>query len=111
MILEKAWVKLFGNYLSAEKMSISRMMSNVLPAPNLYYSFDIDKLDQFFEKTLTYKQKKYVICASSTNKPDLPSGIVPQHAYSVLGVYKYNNLKIFKIRNPWGKTEYQGEYG
>ena len=45
MILEKAWVKLFGNYLSAEKMSISHMMSNVLPAPNLYYSFDIDKLD------------------------------------------------------------------
>jgi hypothetical protein len=48
MILEKAWVKLFGNYLSAEKMNITKMMSNVLPAPNMYYLFDINKLDESF---------------------------------------------------------------
>ena len=30
-------------------------------------------------------------------------GIVPKHAYSLIGAYNFNGVKIAKVRNPWGK--------
>lgn len=33
-------------------------------------------------------------------------GLVPGHAYSVLQVKEYKNLKLVNIRNPWGNFEW-----
>ena len=38
-------------------------------------------------------------------------GLVPGHAYSVLEVKGEGLTKLVKLRNPWGKTEWQGFYG
>lgn len=45
MVFEKAWVKMFGSYLAAEKMSSSDMFENVLPAPCRSFIIDISKID------------------------------------------------------------------
>lgn len=37
-------------------------------------------------------------------------GIVNNHAYSLLNVYEHENRNIYKIRNPWGKFEWKGQY-
>ena len=33
-------------------------------------------------------------------------GLVPGHAYSILKVKEYKNLKLLNIRNPWGYFEW-----
>ena len=39
-------------------------------------------------------------------------GLVDGHAYSVIAVYKNDDTgaKILRIRNPWGKFEWDGDY-
>ena len=46
-------------------------------------------------------------------KPNVDlSGLQPNHAYTVLECETLNSngkdYRIMKLRNPWGKTEYQG---
>lgn len=37
-------------------------------------------------------------------------GIVVSHAYQILDARKVGNHKFIKVRNPWGRFEYKGEY-
>jgi hypothetical protein len=37
--------------------------------------------------------------------------MVEGHIYSVLEAYQINERYLFKIRNPWGYFEWNGEYG
>lgn len=32
------------------------------------------------------------------------------HSYSIVGVYDFNNIKLIKLRNPWGKIEWKGRW-
>lgn len=45
MVFQKAWVKMFGSYLAAEKMSSFDMFENVLPAPCIQKIIDVSKID------------------------------------------------------------------
>jgi len=37
-------------------------------------------------------------------------GIVSSHAYSILKVFEMKNgVRIVKMRNPWGETEWKGD--
>lgn len=38
-------------------------------------------------------------------------GLPEEHAYSVLSVRELNGEKMIKLRNPWGKGEWQGKWG
>jgi len=62
---------------------------------------DISKIDESFDKLIVYDKNNYVMVASSTNSAP---GIVDEHAYSLIGVYNINGVKLCKIRNPWAKT-------
>lgn len=33
------------------------------------------------------------------------------HAYSVIGTAEYKGLRFVKLRNPWGKTDWKGNWG
>ena len=37
-------------------------------------------------------------------------GIVPGHAYSVIGCKEYKNIRLMKVRNPWGQFEWEGAW-
>jgi hypothetical protein len=65
MIFEKAWVKMFGSYLAAEKMSPFHMFENVLPAPCTQDMIDVSKIDETFDKFVEYDKKNYIMTASS----------------------------------------------
>ncbi len=66
MIFEKAWVKMFGSYLAAQKMSPSDMFENVLPSPSRMVIIDVSKIDQYFDKLMSYDKNNYVMVTSST---------------------------------------------
>ena len=38
------------------------------------------------------------------------NGLVPGHAYSVLKAVEKNGKRFVLIRNPWGKTEWNGKW-
>ena len=38
-------------------------------------------------------------------------GIANNHAYSMLKTYEYQGKHLFKIRNPWGRFQWNGQYG
>jgi len=42
--------------------------------------------------------------------PSQKGGLVPGHAYSVISASEYNNVKLLKIRNPWGHFEWEGDW-
>lgn len=45
------------------------------------------------------------------NKPtNKQMGLIGGHAYSVISVYNFNNIQLFKLRNPWGKHEWKGKW-
>ena len=37
-------------------------------------------------------------------------GLVPDHSYGVLGVEKVGESTLLKIRNPWGRGEWTGDW-
>lgn len=37
-------------------------------------------------------------------------GLVPGHAYSVISAMEFKNVKLLKIRNPWGQFEWDGDW-
>jgi len=59
------------------------------------------------------------MCASTYSgqgvEDELPNGIVCGHAYSVLAAYDLDTgrgrVKLVKLWNPWGGTEWNGAWG
>lgn len=48
---------------------------------------------------------------SLTNCPHLATmGLVGSHAYAVLQAWEGDNLRLLKIRNPWGDCEWEGDW-
>ena len=41
---------------------------------------------------------------------DAPGGLVPGHAYSIIEAKEGLGVKLLKIRNPWGKYEWDGDW-
>lgn len=99
MMLEKAWVKNFGTYLSAEAMSPHIMMEDLTMAPG--QGVWIKNIAKQFKTLKTYDDSDYILVLTSV-ADKAPKGIVGGHAYSLLSVYEEGNVKLFKIRNPWG---------
>lgn len=64
------------------------------------------------EKTkdiITYSSGNYPIVL--TTGPRQIQGIVNHHAYTLLNVIEHNGAYIYKLRNPWGRFEWNGCYG
>ena len=38
-------------------------------------------------------------------------GLVGGHAYSIIQSIEHGNIQILQIRNPWGQTEWKGDWG
>eukprot|EP00929_Paragymnodinium_shiwhaense_P040296 TRINITY_DN21054_c0_g1_i1.p1 TRINITY_DN21054_c0_g1~~TRINITY_DN21054_c0_g1_i1.p1 ORF type:complete len:486 (-),score=48.61 TRINITY_DN21054_c0_g1_i1:90-1547(-) len=72
--------------------------------------------DMMFEVLFKYNKLKSVLSASSSSGEQ---GLVKGHAYSILDVRRVNsgmlgvggkNFRMVKIRNPWGRSEWQGDW-
>jgi hypothetical protein len=69
--------------------------------------------DQVFEKMLAYDKQDYIVAAGTngTSDKNMTDGMVDNHAYSVIEAHSFGKIKLFKVRNPWGKGEIEnGEF-
>ena len=60
-------------------------------------------------EVMNYSNKGYLIVLTSGGRRI--QGIVNNHAYSLLKVIEHQDAFIYKVRNPWGRFEWNGCYG
>mmetsp|Transcript_10613 Transcript_10613/g.17823 ORF Transcript_10613/g.17823 Transcript_10613/m.17823 type:complete len:187 (+) Transcript_10613:431-991(+) len=115
LLLEKAWAKLHGSFDRIVAGNTYITLRDLSGAPAEYLR--IKENEDIFERILDADQKNWCIGASISGKEDYESlGLVNGHAYSVIKAALItdadgNEVKLLNIRNPWGRTEWTGDWG
>lgn len=119
LLIEKAFAKLHGSYLSLENGNIKHSLIDLTGCPVFTYQMmergkdsPFDSND-FWGKLKHWSEENYLVAASTREIPAENSiaGLVKEHAYSILRIVEYsNNTKILKVRNPWGVFEWTGDW-
>ena len=112
LVLEKAWAKLFGNYCVTEAGLMSDALDALLGAPTELVHIDKDTTtDKVWADFISWEKEEYVLCCATKGDIDQEkTGLVGGHAYTVLGVYELGSHRLLKLRNPWGKFEWKGDF-
>jgi len=122
LILEKVWAKIYGSYDAIEAGLTRECLHDFTGAPTKFYLTDRkEEYDLIWRKLLKGESKQYAMTCgagdfftqSNVNMVN-SKGIVSSHAYSLLAAYEFDHLgqkvKLVKLRNPWGKTEWKGAW-
>lgn len=132
-ILEKCYAKAYGSYYKTENGSSEHTMRDFTGAPTVTYDNSNAELLSALREAY---EKRWIITASAgdteASKELLKEvGLIPMHSYSIVLVYTLQNdnesnfsyglnsnlvnqdpnLRVLlKIRNPWGKNEWIGDW-
>ena len=117
MILEKVWAKMYGGYANIEGGWAREVLNELTGAPCTSFTPTYPHLFEEIQKATKFE---WVMTAASgvgtgdhSKKSD--NGISHNHLYSLLGGhlidYKGQKVKLVQLRNPWGHTEWKGEWG
>ncbi|KAM4546359.1 calpain-5-like [Fundulus diaphanus] len=133
-LLEKAYAKLSGCYESLEGgntgdavVDFSGAVSEAIDLKKEEYYKDQKKQETFFEDILKVWDFGGIIsCSIRAEKHEIElkmgNGLVKGHAYSVTAVkkvrlghgllafFKNETIPLIRMRNPWGKTEWNGAW-
>ncbi|KAJ3443723.1 calpain [Anaeramoeba flamelloides] len=118
-IIEKAYAKLFGSYEAIEGGFVHLCLVNL--TGGMGEMFQMNKQEnlqevndgRLWQKLLQYQNAGYLLGAGSHSGSDTSisdKGIVLGHAYGILDVQFVDNNKLIKLRNPWGDTEWNGDW-
>ena len=117
-ILEKAFAKYHGNYSHIKGGSPQHAIRTLLGGPYHQYKHNVadsHSADALWEKLRVHDENNDIMTASShagSDKDKDDKGLVQGHAYTVIGVKKLsNNVKLVKLRNPWGVDSWRGDWG
>jgi hypothetical protein len=129
LLLEKAYAKLHGCYYSLRFGFTHHGMIDITGCPtwNLQipkieddgdYEDIEDKAEEIWDKILDADDAGFLISgetpgydsATEGGGLDAPNGLVPGHAYSIIQAKEGLGVKLFNIRNPWGKYEWNGDW-
>ncbi|CAE6428735.1 unnamed protein product [Rhizoctonia solani] len=110
-LLEKAYAKLHGDYQALEggwdSEAIEGMTGGI---SNIIHVKDILDTDRFWDEQLLNANKDRLFgCVIGDSRGEV-SGLVTWHAYAVLEALEVNGKRFVRIRNPWGKSEWNGPW-
>jgi hypothetical protein len=108
-LIEKAYAKAHGDYRAIEGGWASEGIEDLTGgvAVNLNPEDIMDK-DRFWTEQLMQVNRKYLFGGSSQEA--FRKGIYETHAYVVLEAWEEGDLRLVKIRNPWGEREWTGDW-
>ena len=119
-LVEKAWAKVNGCYAKIGCGGFSYEAFDVLTEAyteqvNITEYKREKKEEDLWAKIVDSFSKKYVITAGTPCAKALYQyGLCPGHAYTIINVYKVNTCfgeeRLVKLKNPWGNTEFNGEW-
>jgi len=114
-IVEKAYAKLHGSYEALEGGSISDGLKDLTGG-----GVDIVRLEgkedpeALWDKLRQNAANHYLMgCSIDRNdapETALPCGLLVNHAYSIIRCVEINNVRLIRIRNPWGQGEWTGAW-
>jgi len=115
ILLEKAWAKKFGSYYTIDAGYNSDVLTDLTGAPCRLMTTAAEDL---WEEMQEADDLGYIMAASSGEEAGADqaglNGLVGSHAYAVISVAEVTTdcgqERILKIRNPWGQTEWNGDW-
>ena len=117
ILLEKAWAKVNGGYtniigglFSEAILTLTGFPTEIIKHKKLERKIDIYNLYRNIE--IGYKEGSIMSCGSKDEPIVEKYGLSTGHAYSIVYPQKWKEKKIFlmKLRNPWGKNEWKGNW-
>ena len=113
MLLEKAYAKLYSGYWNIGHGGTSyQALKDLTGAPCEYNAID-EKTDtnQLWNHLALCQQNKYVVSTGTVDAFDVENGLNPNHSYTFRGVHNINGEVLVELRNPWGPTQWAGDWG
>ena len=135
MLIEKAWAKAHGGYNNIISGLMREALKNLTGAPAATYFTKSDDPESHWRVLQDADQKDFIMgCASidvkksGDDSADQTTGLSGNHAYTLIGVTEIvtgegelrvkspheasspANIRLVKLRNPWGKGEWNGEW-
>ena len=119
MLIEKAWAKVNGSFSSIEFGQASEGLHFLTGAPcTLIVHKDVKSIEELWKRLDISDRKNYIMTAGCGG--DIPEetveswGLHKDHAYTLIGVnevtYNGSQVRLVKLRNPWGKGEWKGDW-
>lgn len=120
-ILEKAFAKYHGNYVHMVGGDPQMAVKTLYGAPAKFFDNSSNTADAIWEQIKGAKERGDVVLTGThptgtrKNGENLWNGLSIMHAYTVLGPIVLtdeagNEIKLIKMRNPWGAEDYDGAY-
>jgi hypothetical protein len=137
-LIEKAYAKAHGSYAQLSGGFIAEALQDLTGAPTetLVFQQDTNNVEWqelLWARLLSFQESKFLMGVATSQGGD---GLVGGHAYSVLDVLEFQNVRVgeqqrmtdffrgggpvkkkqrttvrlLRIRNPWGKREWKGEW-
>ncbi len=116
MLLEKAWAKVNGGYFNIVGGLSSEVLSVYTSFPTEYITFTRNfNKEEIWNKLKEAEKKGYIMTTSTPHKQGLDAkGLVAGHAFTLIsakeGKVGNKTEKLLKIRNPWGRKDWNGKW-
>ena len=112
IILEKAWAKVNGGYSLIQGGWIREGFQVLTGFPSFVINHNKIKPRDLFEKLVAESKEKTLMGCGSQGDTDRDTvqGIVQRHAFALTEAKSYNEVDLIKVRNPWGMTEWEGDW-
>lgn len=113
-IVEKAIAKAFGGYLKLQGGASNvaqQYVTGGVSFQKFHYDIIKKKKQEDYWKLLMKLTNQHALMGTGASSEFADQfKLVKQHAYSVLGVKEYKNLRFVQVRNPWGWFEWSGKW-
>lgn len=110
-LIEKAWAKVNSSYAMTIAGLPSEGLSTLTEGATVTYIHKKYSADELWRIIRESDSLDYIMCTCTKGSENLQSvGLVEGHAYTLVGVYDIDGLRLLKIRNPWGSFEWKGDY-
>jgi len=121
MILEKSYAKLHASFEGIEAGHVDCALVDLSGGIGSRIDMSKDPWRQqarngvLFQQLLDYHRSGFLLGAGSPAGSDSesnasPSGIVQGHAYSLLQIAEVDGHQLLRLRNPWGRKEWTGDW-
>jgi hypothetical protein len=111
-LLEKAFAKAHGDYSAIEGGFVGEGIEDLTGGvTSEVFATDILDKDKFWREELMNVNKTFLFgCGQMGGIYGQRKGIQEKHAYSIMEAREIDGVRLLKLRNPWGRTEWTGRW-